>query len=375
MTWEYIQPVRIIFGNGTLARLNDETNRLGGKRGMLITSRSFEKRGMVEQIMQNSEGRIACYYSEVSANPTVEECDACARLLRDNLCDFVVALGGGSVMDCAKAAATFCTSDKKATEYLGTGLAIPTSHLPLIALPTTAGTGSEVTSVSVLSDHERGIKAPLSADGFYPTLAIVDPELTLTLPPHTTACTGFDVMCHAIEGYWSRNHQPVCDTLAIKALRMAIDNLEKAFNHPDDTEARERMAEASLTAGLAFNLPKTNSAHACSYPLTNWLGIAHGEACAMTITHFMRYNAEHGDPRTETLARLVGFNDAHALADHLDGMRQRTGMMMNLTQFHLDTQQSEKLANAFKHPNLKNNPVEVSDDFLRELVDKLRSEE
>jgi len=106
---------------------------------------------------------------------------------------------------------------------------------------------------------------------------------------------------------------------------MAIDNLEKAFNHPDDTEARERMAEASLTAGLAFNLPKTNSAHACSYPLTNWLGIAHGEACAMTITHFMRYNAEHGDQRTETLARLVGFNDAHALADHLDGMRQRTG--------------------------------------------------
>jgi len=91
----------------------------------------------------------------------------------------------------------------------------------------------------------------------------------------------------------------------------------------------------------------------------------------MTITHFMRYNAEYGDQRTETLARLVGFNDAHALADHLDGMRQRTGMMMNLTQFHLDTQQSEKLANAFKHPNLKNNPVEVSDDFLRELVDKL----
>lgn len=367
MTWDYMQPVRIIFGNGTVNRLSEEIAKMNGSNGMLITSASFEKRGFAEHIRQISEGRIRLVYCHVSANPTVEECDECTDILRKNHCDFVVAMGGGSVMDCAKAAATFCLTDNKSTEFLGTGKNIPEQHLPLIAVPTTAGTGSEITCVSVLSDHRRGIKSPMNSNGFYPTVAIVDPELTYTVPPHTTACTGFDVLCHAIEAYWSIHHQPICDALAQHAAKLALENIVNVYEHPDNKQARENMAEASVIAGLAFTMPKTTSAHACSYPLTNLLGIAHGEACAMTITHFIRFNAENGCERIETLANMLGYHNAHQLADVIDKMRERTEMMMDLTSFKLSDQQLEALVQGSKHPNLLNNPIPVPEDFLRKI--------
>lgn len=371
MNWEYRQPVRIIFGNGELGRLAEEIAALGGTNGILITSASFERRGLAAQVQQQSEGRIRQVFAHVTANPTVEECDACMDIMRSSHCDFVVAIGGGSVMDLAKAAATFCLTADHATDYLATGKAIPADHLPVIAVPTTAGTGSEITCVAVLSDHRRGVKSPMNSNGFYPTVAIVDPQLTLTVPPYMTACTGFDVICHAIEAYWSIHHQPICDALAVHAAQLALANLEKVCRQPDDLQARENMAEASVVAGLAFTMPKTTSAHACSYPLTNLLGIPHGEACALTITWFIRFNARKGCERVTTLARQLGFNDAEALATALDGMRERTGMRMNLKDFHLDRQRLEQLVEGSKHPNLLNNPIVVTEEDLRTLYRQL----
>ena len=371
MNWEYVQPVRIIFGNGQIKKLTSEIAKLNGSNGLLVTTAGFVRRGMAARILQLSGGTIKQVYSAVSPNPTVEECDNCASILRDNQCDFVVALGGGSVIDCAKAAATFGLTSCATTDFLGTGKAIPQQHLPIIAMPTTSGTASEVTCVSVLSDHNRGIKSPMNSYGFYPTVAIVDPELTLTVPPHLTATTGFDVLCHAIEAYWSVNHQPVCSTLAVHAAHLALTNLRQAYKHGDDLAARENMAEASVTAGLAFTLPKTTSAHACSYPLTNLLGIAHGEACALTITHFIRFNANHGCERVTQLAHKLGYEDAEALANAIDGMREDTGMLLDLKSFHLDNTQLEQLIQGSKHPNLRNNPVPVSEQDLREMYESM----
>lgn len=359
MYWDYKQPVRVKFGKGMIGCLCEEIEALGLKCGLLVTSPSFVKRGKADEVCQMSGGAIKHVFSGVSANPDVSECDACANLLREKKCDFVVALGGGSVMDCAKAAATFCLSDKPSTAYLGTGEPIPQAHLPIIAMPTTAGTGSEITSVSVLSDHARGVKAPMSSDGFFPTLAIVDPELTYSVPPHLTACTGMDVLCHAIESYWSVNHQPVCSALSVHAARLVFDNLRAAVNE-SDAKARCAMAEASVTAGLAFALPKTTSAHACSYPLTNRLGIAHGEACGLTIAHFTRFNASHGCERVQTLAHELGFADANALADAIDALKADTGLRTDLKDFALTDELFNQLATESMHPNMKNNPVAVS---------------
>jgi alcohol dehydrogenase class IV len=371
MHWEYRQPVRIVFGNGVIHQLAEEIKSLGGNNGILITSSSFERRGDADIICKISENRIKHLFSHVTANPTVKECDVCMAIMKKEHCDFVVAMGGGSVMDLAKAAATFCLTDNSSADYLATGKSIPAEHLPVIAVPTTAGTGSEITCVAVLSDHERGMKSPINSNGFYPLVAIVDPELTYTVPPYMTACTGFDVICHAIEAYWSKYHQPICDALAVHSAKLAMDNLEKAYNHPDDKDARSNMAEASVMAGLAFTMPKTTSAHACSYPLTNLLGIPHGEACALTITWFIRFNARKGCQRIDALAQLLGYQNYEALADTLDDMRRRLGLRMNLKEFNLDKQQFEQLVEGSKHPNLKNNPIEVTEKDLRKLYQEL----
>ncbi len=372
MNWTYRQPVAIRFGNGALTSLYDEITALGGRRGLLVTSPSFVKRGLAERVRDMSHGLIGHVYGAVSPNPDVTECDECTEMLRRHGCDFVVAMGGGSVMDCAKAAAAFCTADAPAAAYLGDGKPMPDAHLPLIAIPTTAGTGSEITSVAVLSDHARGIKAPLSADSMYPAVAIVDPELTYTVPPYVTACTGFDVLCHAIEAYWSRRHQPVCDALAVQAAGLVFEYLAAACENPSDHTAREKMAEASVTAGLAFAQPKTTSAHACSYPLTNMLGIPHGEACALTIDRLVRLNSSRGDIRTARLAGRLGFTDAGALADAIADLRERVGLRSDLRDLAITDTQFEALVEGSKHPNLLNNPVEVTDDDLRMMYAAMR---
>lgn len=373
MDWEYKQPVRIRFGEGMVRCLAEEIEKLGGENGVLVTSPSFVKRGITDKIINLSGGRLKHVFSSVSPNPDVKECDQCAALMHTSGCDFVVAMGGGSVMDCAKAAATFCLCPEgySSTDFLGTSLTIPQRHLPLIVVPTTAGTASEVTCVSVLSDHDRGVKAPLVSDGFYPTLAIVDPELTYSVPPHLTACTGFDVLCHSVEAYWSRHHQPACDALAVHAARNVLTYLHRAVANGKDHEARSGMAEASVIAGLAFNLPKTTSSHACSYPLTNLLGISHGEACALTLTYFIRLNDELGSDRPYRMAQLLGYDSAEEMASHIDKLKAQTGMMSDLRSFNISKAQLEQLVKGSMHPNLKNNPVEITETMLRQMYEAM----
>lgn len=196
--------------------------------------------------MSDSKGMLVASFGDISPNPDVTEVDACADIIRKNNIEFVVVVGGGSPMDCAKAAASVALTNDSIRKYHGTGVSLPEEHLQLIAIPTTAGTGSEVTCVSVLSDHANGKKAPIVSNGFYPVAAIIDPELTYTMPSAVTAGTGIDVLSHAIEGYWSKGHQPICDTLAIHAADLVFKYLFRAYENPNDEEARAKMLPSSF---------------------------------------------------------------------------------------------------------------------------------
>lgn len=367
MNWNYLQPVAVHFGNGRLKDLGGEIEKLERSKGLLVTSRSFFRKGLAEKIVQESAGRIAKIYPDVSPNPEVSECQECVDLLCENGCDFVVALGGGSVLDCAKAAAAMVTETAPVERYMEKGAELPKHSLPLIAIPTTAGTGSEMTCVSVLSDHAKGIKAPLSCEAFYPKVAIIDPELTYSVPRHITACTGMDVLCHALEAYWSRRHQPVCDALAAHALKLVFANLRTVCGDPENAFAREKMAEASVIAGMAFTIPKTTSAHACSYPLTSLLGIAHGEACALTIDKFLHINAARDGGRLKTLSLQLGYSSVAELEASIKSLKDDIGMMPDLKEFHVGEELFEKLVQGSKHPNLANNPVEITEEMLVNL--------
>ena len=372
MNWEYRQPVTILFGKGKSREIGRIARDRGYGRGLLVTDPFFEKSGLAQTLADGSDGALQEVFARVSPNPEADEVDACAELLRSRKLDFVAALGGGSALDCAKAAAGIALSGQSIRRYHGTGTPLPAEHLPLIAVPTTAGTGSEVTCVAVISDHARGVKAPIVSETFYPVCAVVDPELTYTVPPPVTAGTGIDVLCHAMEGFWSRGHQPICDALAVYAARLVFDFLPRAWACPGDEEAREKMCEASVIAGMAFTLPKTTAPHACSFPLTNRFHIPHGEACGLTLDWFARLNAQGEEgKRLDEFAAAVGHTDARAMADAIFALKQRLGLRTDLKDLRLNGEDIERLVAESHHPNMLNNPVQVTDGMLREMYTHL----
>lgn len=370
--WSYTQPVEICFGEGRVKEVKQLANQLGSSNGILVSDPYFVHSGLAEQIVAESEGTLVTIFSELSPNPDLEEVDACARLIRENQIEFVVALGGGSALDCAKAAASVSLTEDSIRVYHGTGVNLPEEHLPIIAIPTTAGTGSEVTCVSVLTDHAYGKKTPIVSKGFYPKYAIIDPELTYSMPPHVTAGTGIDVLSHALEGFWSKGHQPICDACAVHAAGLVFQYLPRAYQNPMDKEARAKMCEASVIAGLAFTLPKTTASHACSFPLTNLHHIPHGEACGLTLDYFTRINANAEGGRVNELARKLGFLDANAMADAIQKLKESMGLRNDLRDLQLTEEQIIELVRWSRHPNLYHNPVEISDQMLYAMYESMK---
>lgn len=368
--WEYEQPVKIIFGNGCVNKLGEIVEINGYKRGLLVTSNFFIKSGLAEKIKEDKRNRIINIFSEIEPNPTVINVDNCADVIRKNNIDFIVALGGGSVIDCAKASGTIALTNESIKKYHGTNLNIPNKSIPIISVPTTSGTGSEVTCVSVITDKELRIKAPIVSKSFYSKIALIDPELTYSLPDSITASTGIDVLCHAIEGYWSKGHQPICDALAVHSSKLVFDYLERAYKNPDDNLAKEKLAEASTIAGLAFTLPKTTASHACSFHLTSKYNIPHGEACGLTLDYFTRINGER-DERVRELSRLLGFKDENEMADRIYKLKKEVGLLVDLKHLKLTENDIAELVEKSKGGNLLNNPVDINDDILLEIYTKL----
>ena len=337
---------------------------------LIITDAGIRSLGLTERLEQTLKRSCISYhiYDKTVANPTTVNVDEALHMYLDNDCQAIIGFGGGSSMDCAKATAARIAKPHQSLAQMKGILKIHKKLPLLIAIPTTAGTGSEVTCVSVLSDHANGKKAPIVSEGFYPAAAIIDPELTYTMPPQVTAGTGIDVLSHAIEGYWSKGHQPICDVLAMHAAELVFKYVYRAYRKPDDEEAREKMCEASLIAGLAFTLPKTTSSHACSFPLTNIYHIPHGEACGLTLDYFIRINAKgEGGERVEEFARRIGFKDAEEMADAVLELKKKMGLRCDLKDLELDDDQIAELVRISRHPNLYNNPVEITDEMLDEM--------
>ena len=373
MNWNYLQPVEIYFGNGRIQEIGELAAKIGCQKGLLVSDKFFAGSGLADEILKKSKGTLCGIFSDLSPTPDVTEVDACAKIIREGGYDFLAALGGGSAMDCAKAASMIGMTKDSIRKYHGTGEAVPEAHLPLIAIPTTAGTGSEVTCVSVLTDHANGKKSPIVSNSFYPVYALIDPELTYSMPPKVTAGTGIDVLAHALEGFWSKGHQPICDACALHASKLVLENLFTAYENPKDAAAREKMAEASVIAGLAFTLPKTTASHACSFPLTNLLHIPHGEACGLTLDYFLRINADaEEDGRIAGIAKALGFDTPGALADKIHDLKAKMGLRNDLKDLKLTDEQVADLVRISRHPNLYNNPVDITDEMLDDMYQSMR---
>ena len=222
-----------------------------------------------------------------------------------------------------------------------------------------------MTQVSVVSHGSE--KRTINNPAFMPKAAIVDPVLSSTVPPRTTMNTGLDAMAHALEGYWSKNHQPISDLMAIEAVRTILENLEKAYRDGSDMQARANMAYASLLGGLSFALPKTAGCHACSYPLSEDYHLPHGEACAFTLDSFVRINA---DERLELLCRRVGLAGTEELAQKIAELKKLASLRSRLSD--LGEVDLDKLAHdCAVHGLMANNPVKMDEAALRAMFEKL----
>ena len=372
MEWSFSLPVKIEFGAGkVLGELKQMLEMEGLSDGLLICDPIFMENGLAQQVFNASGGRIVGIFHDIVSNPTVGNVDACTALVREGGYEFLVCLGGGSSLDCGKAVGSLCKTQDSIREYMYGKKQFGKEHLPLIAIPTTAGTGSEVTMVAVITDEENNKKLPVSAPGFYPRLAILDPLLTITVPPHVTASCGIDVLSQALEGYWSRKHQPVCDACAVRACFLTLQFLERAWKDGSDLEARTAMCEASFLAGIAFATPKTSGPHVCSYPLTSEYHVPHGEACGMTLDSFLRLNAEAEGGRLHELAKMLGKKDAYELADDILLLKQRLGLRCRLSEVGITEETLERLVEDCHHPNMAFNAVEVTNEMLVEMFRKL----
>ena len=359
----YRQPVRIRFGTGSIRALGEEIRSIGATRCLVVCDRFL--RPTVEA-MQKEIPEIAAVFSDVEENPQLRGVIEAAKLVRETHADAVVGIGGGSTMDTAKFTAAIARENADALACFQGGIPFPKTRFPMIAVPTTAGTGSEVTQVSVIS-HGRE-KKTINNPVFMPTLAIVDPGLTLTVPPHTTMNTGLDAMAHALEGYWSKNHQPISDLCAIEAVRLVLENLETAYRDGSNLAARENMSLAALLGGMSFALPKTAGSHACSYPLSEDYHLPHGEACAFTLDSFVRINA---DERLETISKKAGLSGTEELAERIKALKKLAGLRMTLAD--LGEVDMDKLCrDAAKHPLMRNNPVAMDEAALRNLFEALK---
>ncbi|USK71204.1 iron-containing alcohol dehydrogenase family protein [Peribacillus asahii] len=371
----YVQPVPIDFGVGKLNTLPDILKGSNLKNGILISAPSMVRNGIAQKIIDQSEGRITTLFSDIQPNPTVHNTDACADMIREHQCEFAIALGGGSIIDCAKVACFVAKTPYPTADFFSRKRPINKPGIPMIAIPTTSGTASEITTVSVLTDTENDIKAPIGSDYFYPMYALVDPELTVTCPPAVTATSGIDVLAHSLEAYYGKKHQPLTDLAAERAASLVFEYLLTAYHEPDNLEARAKMSEASVTAGMAFNLTQTAAAHACSYPLTQDFDIPHGEACAFTLPSFWKLNSQSG-PEAERLhafSQRLGFKDAEELADRIDEMKKEMGLRTTLEEVGVKTEDDldHLVANSFA-PNMMNNPVTITKESLKALYSQLK---
>ncbi|MFB9860969.1 iron-containing alcohol dehydrogenase [Salinicoccus siamensis] len=361
-------PVDIRFGEGIISQLGEIISDLEYSRLVVVATRSQVKNGVAEFIETELGEKIKTVISDIEANPTIENVSEIAAALHAHDAHAVIAVGGGSAMDASKAAAAaYMQGVEPGSIIEHTDF---TRALPVIAIPSTSGSASEVTASSIISDKSQGLKVPLIGPGLYPKVALVDPELTLTCPPKVTAISGIDVICHALDCLGSTKHNPVSDTLAIRAANLAFKNLLAAYNEPSDREARTNMSLASMMAGMAFSQTGTSGSHAMSYYLTSQYDVPHGEACAFSLDEWFKVNAK-ANPQLHDHAKDIGFEDAEDLARAFNGLKQNLGLGMTLSDFGINHADIPVIADeSMRQANMKNNIAQLSRGEIIEMLEQ-----
>lgn len=308
-TFTITQPTRLVFGAGAVKDLAKLVKEEGGSKPFLVVDPGLKKAGLLKKIAAPLKKAKMDFevYDKIDPEPGLKLADAGCKLAAKSGCDCVIGVGGGSAMDVAKAISILLTNGGKAEDYLGLGK-ITKPGVPKIMVPTTAGTGAEVTFTAVFINEKTGSKGGMNGDPLYPDAALLDPELTISVPPHITAATGIDAFTHAIEGYVSTQAHSISDMYALEAIEMISRNLPQAYANGDNIEVRSAMLMGSLLAGKALATAGVGLVHAMAYPLGGMFGIPHGLANAVLLPYVIEYNLIGNPGKYAAVAEIMGYD-------------------------------------------------------------------
>jgi alcohol dehydrogenase class IV len=302
---------RIVMGPGSAGTVGAEVKALGIKRVLIVTDRGVISAGLMKPVEASlkAAGIKCAVFDRVEPDPRYEIVADCVETARKSRVQMLIGLGGGSPMDITKTAAVMVTNQGPISAYFGINL-IPKRGLPAILIPTTAGTGSEVTPIAILSDEGEKLKKGIVSPYLYPAIAILDAELTAALPPHVTAATGLDALIHAIEAYTSVNATAITDMYCEKAIELIYANIRTAYAKGDNLAARTAMMEGAMLAGIGFANAGVTAVHAFAYPIGAEFHIPHGVANTLMLPHVIRFNVLGNLDKFARLARPFGLSAA-----------------------------------------------------------------
>jgi len=322
MISQFLMSTKVVAGVGAATEAAKEVKLLGGKKVLIVTDPGLSKAGLPSVVAENlkAAGIESAVFDTVESDPSITTASKAAEAARGFAAEVLIAVGGGSAIDAAKSAGVLVTSGGYLRDFGGVGkVAKPT--LPLIAIPTTAGTGSEITVFAVMTDTDKNEKFTISSPLIAPRVAILDPEFTVKLPPSITAFTGMDALTHAVEAYVSVNAQPATDALALHAIKLIMANLPIAVHRGDNLRARENMLQAAFLAGVAFNCAFLGLAHALASPLGAHFHVPHGLANAVMLPYVMEFNRPAAVDRFAAIAITLGLG---TVGEHPNRLAEKT---------------------------------------------------
>jgi alcohol dehydrogenase class IV len=362
----------IYIGKSSLEQINNILNKINATKILVVTDKGIVNAGIYAKLeaILNKDSRQIVFFDEVQPDPSIKLVEQVVKIARNNNIDAVIGLGGGSSIDTAKVAAALVTNDKEMASYIGIEL-LEKDALPIIAIPTTAGTGSEVTHIAILSDEKEQLKKGIVSSRIIPKFAILDPELTVGLPPHVTAATGMDALVHALEAYISINAYTYSDTLALRAIGIISENIREAYNNGKNLEARENMLLGSLLAGIAFANAGVAAVHAFAYPLGGMFHIPHGLANSVMLPTIMKFNMTGNEIRFTEMAKHLTNNSNSTAQDTIKEIYklcEELKIPLSLAELNIPESAISQLAESVMKVTrlLANNPRKITyDDAIK----------
>ncbi len=362
---KFVAP-EFIFGAGAIELAGRYAHNFGASKVLIVTDPGVIRAGWVEKVRNvlAQEGVESSIFSTVSPNPRAEEVMAGADHYKADNCDVIIAVGGGSPMDCAKGIGIVATNNAHILTFEGIDN-VPVPGPPLICIPTTAGTSADVSQFAIITDRVERVKKAIISKTAVPDVALIDPTTALSMDSYLTACTAVDALVHAVEAYASTAHAPLFDLHALEAIRLIAANLEKTLAAPADLELRGKLMLASLQAGLAFSNASLGAVHAMAHSLGGYLDLPHGECNAILLNHVMAYNYPEAGERYREIGRALGLPVAHlspkeiksAILEEIVRLKHSAGITKTLRQRGATSADVPQLARkAIKDPCMVTNP-------------------